>query len=150
MSYLINKLITLSLLASIAMQASALDLKLPETDFDFRQIEKDGKSIMNIEPSLKFNIQNPKHKYLLVINALDVATTIYAMENRNTLVEGNLLLPSRPTPEQLLVQKTVVLSIMKGAGLFSNLPEDQDFIDALNLITTLAVFNNLYHINKYD
>jgi hypothetical protein len=72
------------------------------------------------------------------------------MENRNTLVEGNLLLPSRPTPEQLLVQKTVVLSIMKGAGLFSNLPEDQDFIDALNLITTLAVFNNLYHINKYD
>ena len=135
---------------SVATQASTLDLKIPETNFDFRQMEEDGTNIINSERNLKFNIKNPKHKYFLVINALDVATTIYAIENRNTLSEVNLLLPSKPKPEELLLQKIVVTSAMKRFGLFSARLEDQYFIDSFNLITTLAVLNNLHHINKYD
>ena len=124
--------------------------QLQAYDFDFKQMKEDGERIKATQFRMDFNLENPKHKYFLTINALDVATTVYAMENRTTLIEGNLLLPSRPKPEELLLQKVVVTCIMNSFGLFSNRPEDQYFINSLNAVTTIAVLNNLHHINAYE
>ena len=135
---------------SMGLEAEELDLTLPETDFDFRQIEEDGKSIMNLERNAKFNIENPKHKYFLVINILDSASTLYAMENRNTLRESNILLPDIPKAEHLFVQKALSIYALRHLGIFSEHPEDQWYINALNTTLTFAVLNNLYQINKHD
>ena len=135
---------------SIATQASTLDLRIPETDYDFRQIEKDAESINIIKYSTNFNIENPKHKYFLIINALDTASTVYAIENRNTLREANFLLPSKPKPEELLLHKALVIYILSNSDLFSTHPDDQWFIDMLNAGVTLAVLNNLHKINTNE
>ena len=124
--------------------------QLQAYDFDFKQMKEDGERIKATQFRMDFNLENPKHKYFLTINALDVATTVYAMENRTTLIEGNLLLPSKPKPEELLLQKVVITCIMNSFGLFSNRPEDQYFINSLNAVTTIAVLNNLHHINTYE
>ena len=138
------------LMIGVATQASTLDLRIPETDYDFRQIEEDAKSINSIKYSTNFNIENSKHKYFLIINALDTASTIYAIENRNNLREANFLLPAKPKPEELLLHKVLVIYILSNTYLFSTHPDDEWFINMLNAGLTLAVLNNLHKINTYD
>jgi len=127
-----------------------ISMGLQASNFDFEQMKEDAKRIEATKFSMDFNIENPKHKYFLIINVLDVATTIYAMEHRDTLAEGNYLLPSKPKPEELLLQKFAVTYIMSTFGLFSTRPEDQYFINSLNLVTTAAVLNNLHYINTHE
>jgi hypothetical protein len=129
---------------------SMISLGLQASDFDFEQMKEDAERIEAAEFRMDFNLENPKHKYFLIINALDVATTIYAMEHRNTLNESNYLLPAKPRPEELLLQKFVVTYIMSTLGLFSTRPEDQHFINSLNVVTTVAVLNNLHYINTNE
>ena len=86
-----------------------LFIQLEAYDFDFEQMKEDAERIEASEYSYNFDLQNPKHKYFVVVNALDVATTIYGMENRNTLNESNYLLPAKPELEELILQKAIVL-----------------------------------------
>ena len=127
-----------------------LFIQLEAYDFDFEQMKKDAERIEASKYSYNFDLQNPKHKYFVVINALDVATTIYAMENRNTLSESNYLLPAKPELEELIIQKTIVLYSLYHSGLFSEYPEDQWYINAMNITLTAAVLSNLYHINTNE
>jgi hypothetical protein len=129
---------------------SMISLGLQASDFDFEQMKEDAERIEAAEFRMDFNLENPKHKYFLIINALDVATTIYAMEHRTTLAESNFLLPTKPRPEELLLQKFAVTYIMSTLGLFSTRPEDQHFINSLNVVTTVAVLNNLHYINTNE
>lgn len=129
---------------------SMISLGLQASDFDFEQLKEDAERIEATEFRMDFTIENPKHKYFLIINALDVATTIYAMEHRNSLTEANFLLPAKPKPEELLLQKFAVTYIMSTLGLFSTRPEDQHFINSLNVVTTVAVLNNLHYINTSE
>jgi len=127
-----------------------LFIQLEAYDFDFEQMKEDAERIEASEYSYNFDLQNPKHKYFVVINALDVATTIYAMENRNTLNESNYLLPAKPELEELILQKTIVLYSLYHLGLFSEYPEDQWYINTMNVTLTAAVLSNLYHINTNE
>ena len=136
-----KKLLTL-LLLSIQIEAYH--------DFDFEQIKQDGERLEATEFKMDFNLENPKHKYFAAIHALDIASTMYAIENRNSLYEGNPLLPARPELEEIIIQKTLVLYLLSRIGIFSELPEDQWHIDASNAVMTAVVINNLYQINKYD
>ena len=119
-------------------------------EFDFEQIEETRKKIEATEFRMDFNIENPKHKYFLAMNALDIASTMYAIENRNTLYEGNPLLPERPELEEIVLQKVLTIYLLKHIGIFSEHPADQWYVDASNAVVTIAVINNLYKINKYD
>ena len=119
-------------------------------NFDFEQIKEDGQRIEATEFSIDFNIENPKHKYFAVIHALDVASTMYALENRNTLYEGNPLLPKRPELEQLVLQKAIVIYTLKYAGIFSDHPAAERYVNISNVLVTGVVINNLHKINKYD
>tara|TARA_B100001093_G_C26001622_1_gene665916 strand:- start:13 stop:426 length:414 start_codon:yes stop_codon:yes gene_type:complete len=119
-------------------------------DFDFEQMKKDGERIEATEFRMDFNIENPKHKYFVAINILDVASTMYALENRNTLVELNPLLPERPELEELIIQKTLSIYLLKYVGIFSEHQADQWYINSANVLLTGVVLNNLHQINKYD
>jgi len=119
-------------------------------DFNFEQIEEDNKRIEATEFRMDFDIENPKHKYFVAVNVLDIATTMYALENRSTLYEGNPLLPERPELEELILQKTLTIYLLKYIGIFSEHPADQWYINSANVLLTGVVLNNLYQINKYD
>ena len=119
-------------------------------EFDFEQIEEDRKRIEAVEFRMDFNIENPKHKYFVVINVLDIASTMYAIENRNILIEANPLLPERPELEELIIQKTLSIYLLKYLGVFSEHPADQWYINSANVLLTGVVLNNLHQINKYD
>ena len=127
-----------------------LFIQLEAYDFNFEQMKEDSERIKASEYSYNFDFENPRHKYFAVINALDVATTIYAMENRNTLAEANYLLPAKPELEELIIQKTIVLYSLYHLGLFSEYPEDQWYINTMNVTLTAAVLSNLYHINTNE
>jgi len=118
--------------------------------WDFEQIQQDGAKIEASEVTYHFDFQNPKHKYFLLINTLDVASTLYAIENRDNLSEGNPLLPKRPELEELILQKAIVIYTLNHMGLFSTHPDDQYYLNALNIVLTAAVINNLYRINTND
>ena len=137
-----KKLLTLLLLLSIHAEAYH--------DFDFEQMKEDGERLEAVEFRIDFDIENPKHKYFVVINVLDIASTMYALENRNILIEANPLLPERPELEELIIQKTLSIYLLKYLGIFSEHPADQWYIDGANVLLTGTVINNLYQINKYD
>ena len=119
-------------------------------EFDFEQIEEDRKRIEAVEFRMDFNIENPKHKYFVAMNVLDIASTMYALENRDILVETNPLLPERPELEELIIQKTLSIYLLKYVGIFSEHPADQWYINSANVLLTGVVLNNLHQINKYD
>ena len=119
-------------------------------EFDFEQMEEDRKRLEATEFRIDFNIENPKHKYFVAINILDIASTMYAIENRDILIEANPLLPERPELEELIIQKTLSIYLLKYVGVFSEHPADQWYIDGANVLLTGTVINNLYQINKYD
>ena len=121
-----------------------------DTPFNFEQMKADAARLEAAGYSYNFNIENPKHKYFLIINALDTASTIYAIENRNTLREANFLLPSKPKPEELLLHKALVIYILSNSDLFSTHPDDEWFINILNVGLTLAVLNNLHMIHTNE
>ncbi len=78
-----------------------------------------------------------------ILHTLDVVTTIYALENRNHLIEGNILLGPYPSNEHLIGQKTILLTLAHHNMEAAN-------IRLLNWVAGATVINNLYHINKYD
>lgn len=119
-------------------------------DFDFEQMKEDGERLEAVEFRIDFDIENPKHKYFVVINVLDIASTMYALENRNILIEANPLLPERPELEELIIQKTLSIYLLKYVGIFSEHPADQWYINSANVLLTGVVLNNLHQINKYD
>ena len=127
-----------------------LCIQLQAYDFNFKQIEEDKQRIEAAGYSYNFDFQNPKHKYFLIINILDVATTVYGMEHRNSLHEQNFLLDNTPEIEELILQKAIVITALNYIGIFSNHPDDAWYINSVNTAVTLAAINNLYLINKYD
>ena len=129
------------------LQSANLEVNLP---WDYEQIEADAARLKVAEYSHNFNIENPKHKYFILINVLDAATTVYAMENRNSLTEANFLLPAKPTPEEIILHKALIIYALSKTTLFSNHPDEQWDINFVNVGLTLAVLNNLNNINKYD
>ena len=137
-----KKLLTLLLLISTYTEAYY--------EFDFEQMEEDRKRLEATEFRMDFNIENPKHKYFVAMNVLDIASTMYALENRDILVETNPLLPERPELEELIIQKTLSIYLLKYLGIFSEHPADQWYINSANVLLTGVVLNNLHQINKYD
>jgi hypothetical protein len=113
-------------------------------------MQQDGARLEAAEYSYSFNFQNPKHKYFVIINTLDLATTIYALQNRDNLYEQNILLDDTPEIEELLAQKIIVSYALERLGMFDNTPDADEALSLTNFFVTLAVLNNYYLINKYE
>ena len=148
------KHITLLLILAAAplLQSNNLQVDLPYEPFDFEQIEKDKKQILEFSNKnrIDFDWNEPMHQYYFWINLADMATTIYGMENRDNLYEGNILLDDKPKPEELLLQKVVISYAFHQFGMFSG----QEFTDAWLYVTntaiTLATINNYRLIKRND
>ena len=131
----------------LPLQSANLEVDIP---WDYEQIQADAAKLEASEVTYHFDFENKRHKTFLILNLLDVASTIYGMENRDNLYETNFLLPKKPTPEELILQKVVVITTMSHLELFSTHPKDQWYIDGINIMLALVVMNNLYTIQKYE
>ena len=128
-----------------------VDLTLPDTPFDFEQMEKDGQLIKEWEEREYYRIFNnpdplPTQKqirYSWVVHALDMATTIYALEHRENIREGNPVLGESPNNIEIIGLKLLILPIVHQNS-------SEHAMVYFNAITTATVINNLYVINKYD
>ena len=148
------KHITLLLILAAAplLQSNSLQVDLPYEPFDFEQIEKDKKEIWDFqnENRIDFDWNKPKHQYYFWINLADMATTVYALENRDNLYEGNILLDDRPEIEELLLQKVAVSYIFHQHGLFSGEELTDDWLYLMNVLVTGATIHNYILIKKHD
>ena len=148
------KHITLLLILAAAplLQSNSLQVDLPYEPFNFEQIEKDKKQILEFSNKnyIDFDWNEPMHKYYFWINLADMATTIYGMENRDNLYEGNILLDDKPKPEELLLQKVVISYVFHQFGMFSGQELTDDWLCVTNTAVTLATINNYRLIKRND
>ena len=79
-----------------------------------------------------------------------MATTVYALENRDSLYEGNFLLDDRPEIEELLLQKVAVSYVFHQYGIFSGEEVADDWLSLTNFFVTLATIHNYVLIQKHD
>ena len=144
-----KKIIIASLLT---LNISALEYNLSDEPFNFEQIKKDSKEIWDYQNknSIDFDWNKPSHQYFFWINIADMASTVYALENRDSLYEGNFLLDDSPEIEELLLQKVVVSYVFHQYGLFSGEEVTDDWLHLLNILITGAVLNNYILIQKHD
>ena len=126
-----------------------LDLTLPQ-EFNFEQIEKDRKLIKDWEDRSRVKFWDNKPypseeqiRYSWRIHALDMMTTIYALENRDTIKEANWVLGEEPEMHEVVALKLLVLP-------FLHQNSNEHMMVYFNAVTTATVVNNLYVINKYD
>ena len=125
---------------------------IQEQPFDFEQIKNDAYLLeLNLAKKRKryqiIDVEKyPTKKELrrsIIIHSLDVATTIYALENRKNVREGNLILGPHPQAHEVLLLKAVVLPFVH-----QNFEREQ--LVFMNWAGGVAVTNNLYIINRYD
>ena len=95
------------------------------------------KEKQNLLPYLQFDQQHTNNGgfYWLAINVLDVYTTNRALNKNPYVVEMNPLLPSRPSLEELILHKILVLGYIEWVNADIN-------YDLPNMILTAAVINN--------
>ena len=81
--------------------------------------------------------------YSWKINALDMITTMYALDTHNNVKEANIILGEQPELIEVFALKMLVLPI-----IHQNSNEHQ--MVWFNAVVTAATINNLYVINRYD
>ena len=126
-----------------------LDLTLPQ-EFDYEQMKRDSRMIKDWEDrnNLRFWDNEPypskeQIRYSWRIHALDMITTIYALENRDTIKEANWVLGEEPEMHEVVALKLLVLP-------FLHQNSNEHMMVYFNAVTTATVINNLYVINRYD
>ena len=151
-----EKLLTLFLTLGLAQSLQSanledrlnLDYQIP---FDFEQIEEDSKLIKDWEDRHRYRIfNNPEPlpteqqiRYSWIIHSLDMATTIYALENRDNVKEGNPILGEQPESWEVVGLKLTVLP-------FIHQNSSEYAMTYFNTVTTAVVLNNLRVIYKYE
>ena len=132
------KHITLFLILVVNPLFASVNLEV-DIPWDYNQIELDGKLIERSKFQMKMNLENPRHKYFFIMNALDVVTTYHATQ-QGYASEANPLLSDNPSLESLIVHKVVWTQVARYGGLFWE--EDENFLMFANVLVTLAVINN--------
>tara|TARA_R100000655_G_scaffold45175_1_gene82023 strand:- start:72 stop:500 length:429 start_codon:yes stop_codon:yes gene_type:complete len=140
---------TLILLFFSVTTFAELNITIPQ-EFNYKQIKKDYQLIKDWEYRNKLRFTNPEPppkqqqiKYSWRINALDLATTIYALESCSFCREGNPILGGKPEAYEVIALKLIVLPIIHQNN-------NEYGMIWYNFIVSVAVVNNLYVINRYD
>lgn len=113
---------------------------LAQQPFDYEQMKADA--IVIEQDSRRFNfveLDNPATDETLysfyLWNVLDFATTAYALENRDQVREGNLILGEDPSLDRLLLHKLIL------APLIAHNMEN-DVVGLVTLGIQIATINN--------
>ena len=154
---------TILLLISIMIPLSAMaeessfdkqDIKqfVREMPFDFEQINQDSQayreSVFRERERIFQFVEINKYptpeerKWYYVLNAIDVGMTIWALNNRENIKEGNILLSNNPSNRALITNKLLIIPI------YQNMSQPQ--VVVMNHIIGGVIVHNLYVINKYD
>ena len=142
-----EKLITLFLtLLVIPLSVSAnqeVDLTLPETPFDFEQIQKDALKIQAYKESQKieFIIDKPRPDIYEFVawNVADVYLTNKAIKT-NVGREMNPIHPDYPHLDRLIFHKVLASYLFDRMNYF----EDKELVEITNKVGWLVVLNNAY------
>ena len=134
---------------TLQLQSANLEVDIP---WDYEQIQADAELIEKSKFKLTqdFDWEKNSHSYYVFINAMDLASTVYALENRDNLVESNPLLPMRPSTETLIFQKVFLTGLFAEAGLFNEEQWSKDWLFLLNTTVTLVTLQNLHLIHSNE
>ena len=159
MSNLLLKILLLIITATpLSAMAESVVLKQDIKDFvqnmpfDFEQISKDSQayreSVFRERDRIFQFVEINKYptpeqrKWYYVLNALDVGMTIWALNNRENIKEGNILLSNNPSNRALITNKLLIKPI------YQNMSQPQ--VVVMNHIIGGVILHNLYIINRYD
>ena len=120
--------------------------------FDFEQISKDSQAyresvfrerdrIFEFVEINKYPTAQERRMYY-ILNAVDVGMTIWALNNRDNIKEGNILLSNNPSNRALITNKLLIVPI------YQNMNQPQ--VVVMNHIIGGVIVHNLYIINRYD
>ena len=132
---------------SMGIEAEELDLRIPETDYDFRQIEEDSLRVQEaINKRLRFiDVKNEPTKRQLktfyILNFIDMTTSYYMVNNHPHMREANPLLPDHPSAAQFLTQKLITAPLIA-----ANFEEGQ--LVLANWVLGVVIIKNLYLYNS--
>lgn len=115
-------------------------IELEKEPFDYKQIQADAVVIEQDRRRFNFiKLDNPVSDETLtkyyIWNALDFATTAYALENRDEVREGNLLLGKYPSLEKLMLHKLILAPL-----LAHNM--ENDVVELITFGIQIATINN--------
>ena len=159
MSNLLLKILLLIITATpLSAMAESVVLKQDIKDFvqnmpfDFEQISKDSQayreSVFRERDRIFEFVEINKYptpeerKWYYVLNAIDVGMTIWALNNRENIKEGNILLSNHPSNRALITNKLLIIPI------YQNMSQPQ--VVVMNHIIGGVIVHNMYVINKYD
>ena len=140
----------------ISFEANALtkeEIKeqLNDIPFDFEQIKRDSINFNEIfkERERKFQFveidrypTEKERRMYYILNAIDVGMTIWALNNRDNIKEGNVFLSNNPSNRALITNKLLTIPI------YQNMNQAQ--VVTMNYIIGTVVVHNLYVIHRYD
>ena len=128
------------------LHAKELDLTLPETPFDYEQMNQDSILIQEaMNKRLRFvKVKNEPTKKQLrtfyILNAIDMTTSYHMTRNHPHMHESNFLLPGKPTAAEFLLHKSVTTPLAA-----ANLEEGQ--LVLVNWLLTAVILRNIYLYN---
>ena len=138
----------------INAQPSIYEIKqhVQNQPFDFEQISQDAEAYKTLlfrerQRRLQFveidKYPTPQERRIYyILHAVDVGMTIWALNNRDNVKEGNILLSNNPSNRALLTNKLLVIPI------YQNMSQPQ--VVVMNHIIGGVIIHNMYVINKYD
>ena len=140
----------------ISFEANALSKEeikeqLNDIPFDFEQIKRDSINFNEIfkERDRKFQFveidrypTEKERRMYYILNAIDVGMTIWALNNRDNIKEGNIFLNDNPSNQNLIANKLLTIHI------YQNMSQPQVLV--MNHIVGTVLVHNLYVINRYD
>ena len=97
---------------------------------------------------LRFIVPSPEPTYnqrkrYYILNTIDVLMTIHALNQSDLITEANFLLNERPSNRALITHKMIVAPLVE-----QNMNYYQ--LEFINLMLEIAVYRNLYVMDKYD
>ena len=142
----------LSLMAESVVSEYQIKEYVQTMPFDFEQINKysqaykesvfrERKRIFEFLEIDKYPTPQERRRYY-ILNAVDVGMTIWALNNRDNLREGNILLNNDPSNRALITNKLLIIPI------YQNMNQPQ--VVVMNHIIGGVIVHNLYIINRYD
>tara|TARA_B100001057_G_scaffold499126_1_gene608638 strand:+ start:2930 stop:3388 length:459 start_codon:yes stop_codon:yes gene_type:complete len=125
---------------------------IQDQPFDFNQMSQDATAYKTVlfkerERRLQFNnITNyptpQERRRYYILHAIDVGMTIWALNNRDNIKEGNIFLSDNPSNQTLITNKLLAIPI------YQNMEREQ--IVVMNYLAGIVIVNNLYTINRFD
>ena len=135
-----------------AMTKEEIKQYVQDQPFDFKQMSQDAETYKSYlfrerERRLQFveidKYPTPEQRRrFYILHAMDVGMTIWALNNRDSIKEGNMFLGEQPSNQALITNKLLVIPI------YQNMEQGQ--IVAMNTLTSIVVLHNFYVIGRYD